>query len=60
MKTTSSFKMPKPTKIMLSNIMDPHLRGAIKRDFIAAIQIANIKPKSSREDRNKEKEIDSE
>lgn len=33
-KPTSSYKMPKPLKMQLANILDPHVRGAIKKSYI--------------------------
>ena len=54
MKPTSNFKFPKSAKMMLSNIRDLHHRGAIKRDLIQAILESNTKPKTSKEDRNRD------
>lgn len=45
MKLTSNYKMSKGDKIMLSQIMNSHERGEIKRIFIEADLIASIKPK---------------
>jgi hypothetical protein len=36
MKTGSNYKMPKPLKMRLSSILDPHVRGAWKRAMINA------------------------
>ena len=52
MKPTSSFKLPKSTKMLLSNIMDPHLRGSMRRDYIKAILENQVKTKSNKKDRN--------
>lgn len=54
MKPTSSFKLPKHTKMILANILDPHLRGSMRRDYIKAILESNVKIKGKKEDRNKE------
>lgn len=45
MKPNSSYRMSKENKNLISQIMDPHERGEIKRIFIEADLIAAIKPK---------------
>ena len=56
MKPTSSFRMTKANKTVLSHILDPHKRGAIKRDLIQAQLMSEIKVKSSKEDRKSQPE----
>lgn len=52
MKPTSNFKLPKSTKMLLDNILDPHLRGSMRRDYIKAILENQVKAKSNKKDRN--------
>lgn len=50
-KPTSSYKMPKPLKMWLANILDPHLRGKIARSYVQVHlenQIVDRKSKNSK------------
>lgn len=55
-KPTSSYKMSKATKFMLTRYKDPHIRGMMKRSWIQAELEASIKPKSDRSSRNQNEE----
>lgn len=48
LKPNSNFKLPKPYKVLLASILDPHLRGQIKRSFIEAELYSHIQPKVNR------------
>jgi hypothetical protein len=37
MKPGPNFKLPRSIKVLLSNELDPHKRGSMRRDFIRAI-----------------------
>jgi hypothetical protein len=50
-KPTSSYKMSKQIKTILSRYRDPHLRGEMKRSWIQAELEAAIKPKSDKKTR---------
>lgn len=52
-KPTSSYKMPKPIKMWLSNILDPHARGAIKRSYIQSHLESQIVDKKSKYSKTK-------
>jgi hypothetical protein len=45
MKTNSSFKLSKQSKIHCAQFMDPHRRGAVRRSFIEAEVMKLIQPK---------------
>jgi hypothetical protein len=50
MKTNSSYKMKRQTKIFLAKELNPHSRGDLKRLFMAAEISAAIKPKLDKKD----------
>jgi len=42
--------------MLLDNIMDPHLRGAMRRDYIRAMLENQAKTKSNKKDRSQAEE----
>lgn len=54
MKSTSSFKLSKSSKVLLSHVLDNHVRGFLKRKLIEVEMISQAKVKSSREDRSRD------
>jgi hypothetical protein len=48
MKLPSTFKLSKATKRRLATILDPHLRGVLRRSMAQAEFIANQKAKTSK------------
>jgi len=48
MKLPSTFKLSKATKRRLATILDPHLRGVIRRSLAQAEYVANQKVKTSK------------
>jgi len=48
MKLPASFKLSKSTKRALAKILDPHLRGVIRRSMAQAEYAASMKTKTSR------------
>ncbi len=55
-KPTSNFKMSKANKFRIASILDPHVRGEVKRGLIQAQLLSEIKVKSIKEDRKKHDE----
>jgi hypothetical protein len=51
-KPTSSYKMSKQVKTMLSRYKNPHLRSEMKRSWIQAELESAIKPKSDKKNRD--------
>ena len=49
---TSTYKMSKQVKTLLSRYTDPHLRGEMKRGWIQAELEAAIKPKADKKNRD--------
>lgn len=45
MKTNSSFKLSKQSKIHAAQFSDPHKRGAIRKSFIEAEVLMHAQPK---------------
>ena len=56
MKTNSSFKLSKQSKIHTAQILDPHRRGQIRRSFIEAEVMQHIVPRAIRQKREEAKE----
>lgn len=54
MKTNSSYKMKRQTKIFLANELNPHHRGELKRLFMASELAAAVRPKVDKKDSGKE------
>ena len=50
-KPTSSYKMSKQVKTLLSRYTDPHFRGEMKRGWIQAELEAAIRPKADKKSR---------
>lgn len=50
-KPTAAFRMSGTTKRMLSTILDPHLRGVLRRSMVQAELAAQIKPKADKRGR---------
>jgi hypothetical protein len=50
MKTNSSYKMKRQTKIFLAKESNPHRRGELKRLFMVAEMAAAVKPKIDKKD----------
>lgn len=48
MKATSTYKMPKPIKRVLSTILDKEYRNIVKREMIAADLSAKYAPRTPR------------
>lgn len=48
MKLPSTFRLSKATKRRLATILDPHLRGKIRRSLCEAEYVANMKTKTSK------------
>jgi hypothetical protein len=55
-KTNASFKLSKQSKIHTAQILDPHLRGKIRRSFIEAEVMQHIVPRVVKQKREEVKE----
>jgi hypothetical protein len=56
MKTNGSFRLSKQSKIHLSNILNTHTRGIIRKAFIEAEVMQHIQPRVAKQQREKEAE----
>jgi len=56
MKTNGSFRLSKQSKIHLSNILNPHTRGILRKAFIEAEIMQHIQPRVAKQQREKEAE----
>ena len=52
LKPGPNYKMSKRNKTILAGILDPHLRGEIKRGMIQADLYAQLQPKREKKPRN--------
>lgn len=51
MRPNSSFKLSKENKVFLSNVLDNHKRGELKRCLIESQLQSQIKPRVSKDDK---------
>lgn len=58
MKTNSTFKLSKQSKILASHYLDPHLRGVIRRSFIEAEVMQHIQPRVTKQRREEKENTD--
>lgn len=57
MKTNSSFKLSKQSKIHCAQFMDPHRRGAVRRAFIEAEVMKLIQPRVTKTRKESQEQV---